>query len=415
MTDTKQNSSKRTLAERINFTKRLIQTLPLPPKGKRVCFYDTKTPGLALSVTPAGTKSFFVYRKIDGQPERIALGRFPDLSVENARTMAAETLGQIARGENPAALKRAGRNELTFGELFQEFMKRHSKVHKKTWKEDEGQFRRYLSSWKNRKLSSLRKTNVQALHVKVGCDSGHYAANRLLELVRVVFNKAGEWGYWDKANPAIGITKFREKSRARFLEADELPRFFQALAEEPNETIRDYFLISLLTGVRRANVLAMKWDEVHLGRATWEIPETKNGESQTVPLVRPAMTILSARQQESTGEWVFPGSGKTGHLVEPKKGWARLKERAGLENVRIHDLRRSLGSWQAATGANLSIIGKTLNHKNVATTAIYARLNIDPVRDAVEKATTAMWAAGGVLPEGDVVDIRDKKKGGYAR
>ncbi|MBF0383108.1 MAG: tyrosine-type recombinase/integrase [Magnetococcales bacterium] len=120
--------------------------------------------------------------------------------------------------------------------------------------------------------------------------------------------------------------------------------------------------------------------------------------------VESSVTILMERKENSDNELVFPGRGKTGHLVEPKKGWKRLKQRAGLANVRTHDLRRSLGSWQAATGANLSIIGKTLNHKNVATTAIYVRLNID----SVEKVATAMLSAGGMLPEGDVVDIRKK-------
>ena len=406
MANTKTASITDAPKKKFNFTKRAIQAIKPPAKGKRLCLYDSKTPGLALFVTSTGAISFFVYRKIDGRPERIFLGRFPDLSVENVREMAAETIGHIARGANPAAVKRAGQNELTLEEMFREFMDRHAKVHKKAWREDENQFRRYLTPWKNRKLSSIRKTHIQSLHAKLGVNAGPYAANRMLALVRVVFNKALQWGYFEQANPAIGITKFREKSRARFLEADELPRFFQALAEEPNETIRDFFLISLLTGVRRTNVLAMRWDELHMERGTWEIPETKNGESQTVPLVGPAMTILMERKEETTGEWVFPGSGKSGHLVEPKKGWEQLKERAGLENIRIHDLRRSLGSWQAATGANLSIIGKTLNHKSLAATAIYARLNIDPVRDAVEKATKAMWAAGGLLPDGDVIPMK---------
>ena len=292
------------------------------------------------------------------------------------------------------------------GGLFDEFMERHAKVHKKSWKDDLSLYNRYLQPWKSRKLSTIRRADIQKLHAKIG-KSGHpYGANRMLSLMSILFNKAEEWGLWEKSNPANGITRFKEKSRSRFLEADELPRFFQALGEEENETIRDYFLISLLTGVRRSNVLAMRWDELHLERGTWEIEETKNGTAQTVPLVGPALTILIERKEAADSDWVFPGVGKTGHLVEPKSGWKRLKERSGLENVRIHDLCRSLGSWQAATGANLSIIGKTLNHKNVATTAIYARLNIDPVRDSVEKATTAMLSAGGMLPDGDVVDIR---------
>ena len=166
--------------------------------------------------------------------------------------------------------------------------------------------------------------------------------------------------------------------------------------------------MSLLTGARRANVLSMSWEDVNLQRGTWTIPRTKNGEAHTVPLVGEAIAILTVRKSSSEGPWVFPGPGATGHLVEPKKAWARILRRAGIENLRIHDLRRSLGSWQAATGANLSIIGKTLAHKNVSTTAIYARLSLDPVRASMEEATRAMFRAGGYGEETEAVNTTEK-------
>lgn len=94
--------------------------------------------------------------------------------------------------------------------------------------------------------------------------------------------------------------------------------------------------------------------------------------------------------------YVFPGNGKKGYLMEPRKGWERILKRAGIEDLRIHDLRRTLGSWQAKTGASLAIIGKSLNHKHQNTTAIYARLDLDPVRASVEKATNAILEAAGI-------------------
>jgi integrase len=192
----------------------------------------------------------------------------------------------------------------------------------------------------------------------------------------------------------LGIRKFPEKSRDRFLQASELPRFFKALNEEPNETLRDYIFISLLTGARRSNVLSMRWNELNLEQGTWKIPRTKTGDSQTVTLTTEAIEILKARKKETSSVFVFPGSGRTGHLVEPKTGWRRILERAGIKDLRIHDLRRTLGSWQAITGSSLPIIGKSLNHKNASTTQIYARLNLDPVRESVQKATVAMIKAG---------------------
>ncbi len=123
---------------------------------------------------------------------------------------------------------------------------------------------------------------------------------------------------------------------------------------------------------------------------------TKGGEPHTAALSSEAVSVLAARKARATGPWVFPGPGKSGHYMEPKRAWGSFLERARIDDLRIHDLRRTLGSWQAATGASLPIIGKTLAHKNVSTTAIYARLNLDPVRQAVDVATKAMLAAGGV-------------------
>jgi integrase len=107
-----------------------------------------------------------------------------------------------------------------------------------------------------------------------------------------------------------------------------------------------------------------------------------------------AIEMLKIRKSNRSSFFVFPGNGRTGHLIEPKTGWRRILERAGIKDLRIHDLRRTLGSWQAITGSSLPIIGKSLNHKNASTTQIYARLNLDPVRESVQKATVAMIQAG---------------------
>jgi integrase len=385
---------------KVNFTRKNLDRLPLPDGSLRHYYYDAKVRGLALGVSSTGRKTFLLYRKIQGRPERVTLGLYPDLSIEQARGKASAMNAAIARGEDPAQQRRAIRGEMTLGDLFAVYLERHSKVYKRSWVEDEEQFRRYLQGWRSRRLSTLRKSDIALLHGRVGKEHGPYAANRLIALLRAMFNRAADWG-WEGSNPAIGITKFRERARERFLEADELPRFFRALSEELNTTVRDYVLLSLLTGARRCNVLAMRWEELNLERATWTIPQTKSGEAFTVALSIPALKVLRERQQSATSEWVFPGIGTSGHLVEPKATWKRILRRAGIQDLRLHDLRRTLGSWQAATGASLSIIGKTLAHKNVATTAIYARLNLDPVRQSVNLATSAMFEAAGMLPDGE--------------
>ncbi len=381
---------------KFNFTKATLEALPKPPIGKRAYYYDTKMRGLGVSITSNGTCSFIVYRWVNGKPERITLGRFPDLSIEQARRKAESVNATIAEGGNPNDHRRAERAEMTLGTLFNEYLERHAKIHKRTWKEDLSQFNRYLVSWQSRKLSAITKTDIQKLHQDVGRNNGHYAANRLLALCSSIFNKATEFGLWDKTNPAAGIKKFRERARDRFLLADELPRFFQALSQEQNDTIRNYIIIALLTGARKSNVLAMRWDQIHLDCREWHIPRTKNEAPQIVTLTEEAVFLLQQLKASATNEFVFPGIGHTGHLTEPKKGWQRIREKGNLTNIRMHDLRRTLGSWQARNGTSLAIIGKSLNHKSPQATAIYAQLDLDPVRASVEKATKAMLEAAGI-------------------
>lgn len=374
----------------LNFTKKAIETLPLPPRDKRLYYYDTKVQGLELMVTHQGTKSFKVYRKFADTPVRISLGKYPQLSVEEARTKAQKIIAELISGVNPNEEKKKIRSEITFGEMFSAFMERYSKPVKKSWKYDEREVNKFLPHWFKRRLSSVIKQEVQALHEKIRAENGLYQANRLLERIKAIYNKAIEWG-WEGINPAQGIKKFKEKTRNRFLHPDELPNFFASLEAESNEAIRDYVYVSLLTGARKSNVLTMRWEDIHLERQEWLIPETKNGEPLRVPLVGKVIEILKSRlERYGKKDWVFEGSGTTGHLVDPKAGWKRILKRAGIKNLRIHDLRRTVGSWQAATGANSYIIGGTLGHKDQKSTAVYARLNIDPIRASLEKATEAM-------------------------
>ena len=392
------------MTNKIKFTKRKIESLPVA--DKTITYHDTETTGLKLTISKAGTYTFMVYRKIKGRPERVKLGNFPAMTVEQAKKAADIVNAQIAQGNNPNDGRRADRAELNLNDLFVEYLENHAKQYKKSWATDEMNYRNHLAHWDNRKLSHITRKDVQGLHRKIGNNTGKPQANRILALLKVMFSKAIEWGMFEGLNPAHGIKQYKEKSRERFLQADELQAFFKSVADEENETIRDYVLISLLTGARRSNVLAMQWDEIDFDRKEWRIPETKSGDSHTLPLMAEVLQILDDRK-DNDSSFVFSGSGKTGHLVEPKKGWARILKRAKITNLRIHDLRRSLGSWQATTGASLPIIGKTLAHKNVSTTAIYARLNNDPVRESMEKATSAMLNAG--KDKAEVVPIIKKK------
>jgi len=380
----------------INFTKSLISNFPTPKLG-RDYYKDSKEKGLALYVTSNGVKSFYLRKRINGKDEKIVIGNFPEVSVENARKHALRIKSEVAEGKNPMEQKQALKQEITFKELFQEYMERYSRKEKKSWKYDEREVNRFLSHWFSRKISTISKQEVQLLHEKTRDNNGLYQANRLLERIRAIYNKAIEWGFRGE-NPTKGIKKFREKSRDRFILPDEIPKFFKALNEENNSIAKDYIFLSLLTGARKSNVLAMRWEEVNFSAKTWRIPESKNGEAVIIALTNQAMEVLERRKKENAklepGDkgFVFPSKSASGHLADPKKAWRRVLNRAGIVDLRLHDIRRTLGSYQAITGASLQVIGKSLGHKSGQATQIYSRLHLDPVRDSLTKATNAIFS-----------------------
>lgn len=392
----------------LTFTEKRIESLPLPSAGaKQVYYRDAKTRGFAVAVYPTGAKTFILYRKVQGKPERILIGRWPDLPVEEARKIADQMNGAIAQGKNPAEERRQTRLEGTFGNLWERYLELHAKPHKqpRSVAEDEANYRRYLGEWATRRLSTIHRRDIEKLHADLAEKNGVYAANRVLALLSTIFNKATEWG-WHGDNPCKGIKKFREESRERFLTQDEMPRFLKALAEEPSQDFRDFILVALLTGARRSNVLAMRWEEIDFTGAVWRIPRTKGNKPQSIPLAGPALKILEARRERVTGEWVFPSAVVKGaHVLEFRKPWGKLLEGAGIENLRLHDVRRTLGSWLSKSGAALPVIKAALGHADIATTQIYTRSEDAGVRKALEVAAQRMLEAGHEQANDDSVPV----------
>jgi integrase len=405
-------------SDRFNFTKASIDALPLPAAGERATYHDQHTAGLQLRVTSSGKKTFSLYKRTKGgKPERITIGCFTDgVTVEQARTKALKLKSAMSEGISPAMAVRASRAELTFGEAFNMYIRDHATpMGLKSIERMRGDFERYLGTmpktpkkkhgkervkspgsvnWQDRKLSLISQRDIKDLRASLVKECGIAAANHALKLVRVVFNKMCEWGEFKGENPALNPGLLKIASKDRFLQKHELPPLFEALAKTSNTNIRDFILLSIMTGARRSNVLSMRWCDIDLERAEWRIPDTKNGDPVIVQLSREAVETLQSRAPIPDGtEWVFPGSGKTGHMVSPKNGVSTILKAAKIEKLTIHDLRRTLGSWQAITGASLPIIGKSLGHKSVAATQIYARLSADPVRESVQRATGAIFDA----------------------
>lgn len=376
--------------ERKNFTESFISKLEV--KKERYEVYDDKVKGLSCRVTSSGAKSFYVRKKLNGKAVRVCLGSYPFISVEKARKFAYEKLNMIADDINPNVEKKKISDQIKFGELFKKYCDDYAVLNTKprTFQENMGVYNRYLRCFEGRRISSISKEEIRSYVIQLYKEKGNFVANKALKLFRHILNKGIEWGL-DIPNPTIGIKKYQEKSRDRYLNSDEIARFIEAVDTYPDDYVRAYFLLSLYVGQRRSNMLSMRWSDIDFNNAVWRIEETKNGEPMNVPLVEQAMLILKDLRTRSVSEWVFPSkTSKSGHYEEPKRAFKTILNKAHIENFRIHDLRRTLGSYEAITGTSLHIIGKSLGHKSSQSTEVYARLSLDPIRNAAQRACNQM-------------------------
>jgi integrase len=373
-------------------TKRLIAETPFPKKGQ-VFVRDAELPGFALRVTK-GRKSFILEKRIHGRMRRFTIGPYGPLTVEQARKLAEGEVGAIAQGEDPAQRRKDRLNEPTFGDLTKQYLERHA-PRKRSARDDQAMLNTHLNFFRNRKLTDITRNDVARLHAKIG-EAAPYRANRLVALLRKMFNLGKDWGLSHGDNPATRIAFFREESRDRFVQPEELPRLFQAIVEEPNVYIRAVFLTALLTGARRTEVLSMRWEDVSLARAEWRIPQTKAGRPHCLPLPNLLVAMLGSLPRADGHPFVFVGQNGAAHVQNIKRTWHRVRTKAEIPDVRFHDLRRTLGSWLAASGESLQLIGKVLNHRDVSTTAIYARLDLNPVRQALDRNAAKMLEAAAL-------------------
>lgn len=378
-------------------------------RAKGFFLFDTTQNSLALQITPKGSKSFQL-RTWSKKLERTVIktiGQYPKISINQARQGAAKMLVALGDGIDIIEEAKACREESTFNEAFDAWLE-VAKLHKKSWPGDVSTFNLYIKApFGAKKLSWFTRAKIESWHTGLttitkqrgDAKISTTTANRALALLTTVFNsnqvKLAN-------NPGHGVKKFKETPRDRFLSPEEMQRFFVAL-DDPDTPLdlRDYVLLSLFTGARRANVMAMRWSDLDLDQFTWRIPasESKNGEVMLLPLPEPAIEILQRRRQKTKSIFVFASKSVTGHLVEPKTAWNTLKRRAGIDNLRLHDLRRTMGSYQAIGGASLPVIGKSLGHKTAQVTQVYARLNLDPVRASMEKAVALMLATKDLSPK----------------
>ena len=425
----KRKQRKRRKPQAMSFTDAKVRKLPAAAPGRRDFYVDShrESGGLKLFITPTGHRTYYVRLWRSETSAMVVIGEADEMEVKAARLVAMAHTTDHRLGNDVATRIQEQMHGMTVNELFKKYLSGHAKPRKRTWKEDERNHKLHLKDQLGGyRLARLRQRDVRTWHAEIGTSKGRTVANRALALLSSMFTFAIQNEHLrTEVNPCRGVRRFTERTRERFLSPAEVPKFFEALADDAGTqrtTVwRDFFLTCLFVGARRGNVQRMRWKQLDLKQAAWAIPgsETKNGRPVVLALPPVAVELLEARKAAADADhaervrtdledgrerpkrypWVFPGGSKAGHLGQPRAAWERIRKLSGLADLRIHDLRRTLGSWQAAAGTSLPIIGRSLGHTDLASTQIYSRLDLDPVRASVEAATTALVAAAATKIE----------------
>ena len=379
---------------RLKLTERTLKALKPPNHGSQD-YWDTTQKNFGVRITSSGRLSFFAFYRFHRIKRRMTLGTFPLLSLSRARENAREVLGQAAGQRDPAKEKLLAKRASVFAVLAAEYMEKHAKKHKRSWRSDARLLKsELLPRWKALPVAEITRADVRAMLDQIVDRGAPILANRTLALARKIFNFAIEHD-WPIPNPCVGIRRpAAETERARVLTPDELKRVWDALdAEDP--FFAALYRLRLLTAQRGGEVRQMRWDQIDFERAVWTIPAeiAKNNHAHRVPLSEPALRVLESLRQwqderratinagrrkkawplQEASVFVFPSS----KLVDRPIEWvqrvnARVRQTANVD-FRPHDLRRTAATSLEELGVMPHVISKILNHRTQGVTKVYAR------------------------------------------
>lgn len=397
-------------------TKRVVESVA--PSDKDSYLWDRLLPGFGVKITPTGSRVYLVQYRIGGRrgrTRRVTIGRHGVLTPQKARQRATKLLGQVADSKDPAEDKAKLRNDPTVAELCKVYLAEGCATKKPgTVANDRSRIKRHIEPLLGtRRAGSITRGDVErflasvaagktAVDEKTGkprgraiVKGGQGIASRTVELLGSIFGFAIARGL-RADNPVRGVKRFARPKRERFLSHAELFRLGDALIAAANHGENAAAIAAirllLLTGCRKSEILAARWEWVDFERRCLSLPDSKTG-ARVVPLAAPALAILAALPRIKGNPYVLAGK-KTGqHLVGLQKIWKRVVIRAELDGMRIHDLRHSFASIAVAGGDSLFLVGKVLGHRQARTTEVYAHLSDDPVKATADRTAKAIEAA----------------------
>ncbi len=374
--------------------------------------WDSELAGFGLKVTPAGGRSYLVQYRVGGRKgrtRRVTIGKHGTLSPDQARQEAKRILGEVAAGQDPAEDRTRARQAISVAELCELYLS-EGVVTKKvfTVANDRGRIELHVKPLLGRRLArEIIQDDIERFLNAVAKRHGKGAASRTVGMLGGIFSFAVRKRLCAK-NPVRGVKRFPDRKVERFLSPAELARLGETLAVAEREGVNPYAIAAIrmlmFTGCRKAEILSLRWDYVDWEHECLRLPDSKTG-AKTVTLGAPALELLHRLPRVEGNPYAFPGTKDRAHLVGLQKIWTRLRNRAELPGVRLHDMRHSFASVGAASGDSLFIISKLLGHKNAASTQRYAHLGDDPLRSAADRISQQIADAMSGGKGGAVVEL----------
>lgn len=397
-------------------TKRTVDAARAPEKESVI--WDSTLPGFGLRVKPTGVKSFLVqYRNLQGRSRRQTLGRYGVFTPDEARKQARKILVDVQLGGDPVEERKEEREALTMNGLIDRYLHEHLYVHNKpstivrTQSLVEGRIRPRLGA---RKASAVTREDIMNFHRDMR--DSHSRANNILSILSKVFNLAEIWGIRpDGTNPCRHVKKYPAVARERFLSGEELARLGTALDDFDRRqlarpsVIRAVRLLAL-TGCRLGEILNLRWDEVDLEKGALVLSDSKTGACTRV-IGAMAQAALVSIPRIADSPWVLPHSDPSIPLPKDKmqRSWRRIRKAAGLEDVRLHDLRHTVGTYAGQTGANAFLVRDKLGHKTLAMTGRYVNKDTSPLRELSDRVEERIAAAMARETPAEVIKIADQQ------
>jgi integrase len=395
--------------QKIKLTKTVIEALPPATKSREV-YQDSADRYLHVIVTKAGGKSYYCIRHFRGKPKYIKIAGCHELSLVEAKRICNAHVTDLVNGIDPTCKTD---KDITLKRTIELYI--DDRVVKKGETEDVRKTRNRIANnvpirLLSRPVNEIAKNDIIKLHHAIKDKSGIVAANRTLAALRAAINLLIKRDYDIPKNPASHIEMFPEKSRSRFITQGEVQQFFDALRQSDSEDFKDFVQVALFTSKRRGNVQSMQWSEIDFTSKLWTISgdKTKNNEEDVTVLDDVVIDILNRRKKDQQAKGIktdyvfYSPLSKDGYYKEPKTAWRNLLKRAKIDNLRMHDLRRTLASWMANNNVSLHMIANILGQKSTGATPVYARFATSPKREAVSKAIADILTAGKLKYDGEL-------------